>query len=467
MRTYFDKIWDAHVIRPVGEAGFLVHIDRHFLHEVSGAISLKSLDASGLKVRNPNLTFATMDHVVDTHQGRDMTSRIPNGTEFLRELAVRARSHAIQLFGLDDPRQGIVHVIAPELGLVLPGMTFVCGDSHTCTVGGVGAFAWGIGASDGEHVLATQTIVQTRPKTLRVVFDGVLSGEVSAKDLTLAMIGQCGTAGALGYAAEFSGSVIRAMPMEGRLTMCNMAIEFGARTGMVAPDEVTYQFLHGRPFVPKEGLWDQALAYWQGLEAADDAVYDKEIQVDCRHLAPQITWGTSPEDVMAIDGEIPNPDEAFQGPTREAKQRALSYMGLQGGQRLEGVPIDAAFIGSCTNSRLDDLRSAARILRGSRVAPSVRAICTPGSSAVKAAAEAEGLHRIFIDSGFEWGEAGCSMCFSAGGDSFRPRARVISTTNRNFEGRQGPGVRSHLASPATVAFSAIRGRIVDTRKLGL
>jgi 3-isopropylmalate/(R)-2-methylmalate dehydratase large subunit len=466
MPAYFDKIWDAHVIRPVGETGFLIHIDRHFLHEVSGAVSLKSLDAAGLTVRNPKLTFATIDHVVDTHAGRGMTSRIPNGAEFMRELAARSHNHAIQMFGLDDPRQGIVHVIAPELGLVMPGMTFVCGDSHTCTVGGVGAFAWGIGASDGEHVLATQTIVQTRPKTMRITFDGSIPSGVSAKDLTLAMIGRCGAASGLGYAVEFAGQAVRTMSMESRLTMCNMAIEFGARTGLVAPDDVTYEFLHGRPFAPKAVLWDQALDYWRRLAADEDAVYDKEVVFDCRDLAPQITWGTSPEDVIAIDGVVPEPGQVFEGQTREAKERALSYMGLRGGQRLEDVPIDAAFIGSCTNSRLDDLRAAAQILRGSHVAPSVRAICTPGSTGVKRAAEAEGLHRVFIDSGFEWGEAGCSLCFSAGGDSFKPGARVVSTTNRNFEGRQGAGVRSHLASPATVALSAIRGCIADTRKVG-
>jgi 3-isopropylmalate/(R)-2-methylmalate dehydratase large subunit len=395
-----------------------------------------------------------------------MTSRIPKGAEFMRELTERARRHGIQMFGLDDPRQGIVHVIAPDLGLVLPGMTFVCGDSHTCTVGGVGAFAWGIGASDSEHVLATGTIIQTRPKTLRVAFEGIPHERVSAKDLILALIGKYGASGGLGYAAEFAGSAVRTLSMLGRLTMCNMAIEFGARTGMVAPDDVTYEFLHGRPFAPQGALWDQALAYWRALPSDEGAIYDKELVLDCRNLAPQITWGTSPEDVIPIDGVVPDTDRAFEGQTRAAKQRALSYMGLEGGQRLEDVPIDAAFIGSCTNSRLEDLRVAAKILRGERVAPGVRAICTPGSSAVKAAAEVEGLHRIFIDAGFEWGEAGCSLCFSAGGDSFVRGARVISTTNRNFEGRQGAGVRSHLASPATVALSAIRGRIADTRKLG-
>jgi 3-isopropylmalate/(R)-2-methylmalate dehydratase large subunit len=301
---------------------------------------------------------------------------------------------------------------------------------------------------------------------MRVNFNGAISRGVSAKDVTLAMIGQFGTAGGLGYAVEFAGSGIRSLPMEGRLTLCNMAIEFGARTGMVAPDDATYQFLHGRPFAPKGGLWDQALSYWQGLASDEGAIYAKEVSVDCGNIAPQITWGTSPEDVVAIDGVIPDPDQAFAGQTRDAKLRALSYMGLRGGQRLEGVAIDAAFIGSCTNSRLEDLRAAARILAGAKVAPGVRAICTPGSTGVKAAAEAEGLHRIFIDAGFEWGEAGCSLCFSAGGDSFKPGARVISTTNRNFEGRQGAGVRSHLASPATVALSAIRGRIADTRKIG-
>lgn len=463
-QTFFDKIWAAHVIRPVGDAGFLVHIDRHFLHEVSGAVSLKSLDEAGLSVRNPQLTFATIDHVVDTHAGRGMTSRIPRGAEFMRELAARAEAHQIQMFGLDDARQGIVHVIAPDLGLALPGMTFVCGDSHTCTVGGVGAFAWGIGASDGEHVLATQTLVLPRPKTMRITFEGPAPANVTAKDLILALIGRYGTAAGLGCAVEFTGSAIRALSMQGRLTLCNMAIEFGARTGLVAPDDVTFDFLHGRPFAPWGALWDQALAYWRGLPSEADARYDKELTLDCRQLAPQITWGTSPEDVIPIDAAIPDPAVAFEGQTRAAKERALSYMGLEAGRPLEGLPIDAAFIGSCTNSRLEDLRAAALMLRGRRVAGGVRAICTPGSTAVKAAAEAEGLHRTFLDAGFEWGEAGCSLCFSAGGDSFPPRARVVSTTNRNFEDRQGAGVRSHLASPATVALSAVEGRIADVRK---
>jgi 3-isopropylmalate/(R)-2-methylmalate dehydratase large subunit len=466
MRTYFDKVWEAHVIRSMGENGFLIHIDRHFLHEVSGAVSLKSLDEAGLAVRNPELTFATIDHVVDTHAGRGMTSRIPRGEDFMRELATRAREHQIRMFDLEDVRQGIVHVIAPELGIVLPGMTFVCGDSHTCTVGGVGAFAFGIGASDGEHVLATQTMVQTRPKTMRVTFEGQLAANVSAKDMILALIGRYGTSCGLNYAVEFAGPAVRALPMQGRLTMCNMAVEMGARTGLVAPDDVTYDFLHGRPFAPSGALWDQAVATWRSLPSDDEASYDQEFSLDCAALAPQITWGTSPEDVISIDGAVPDPTQAFQGETRAAKVRALGYMGLEGGQRLEGLAIDAAFIGSCTNSRLDDLRAAAAFLKGRRVAQGVRAICTPGSTSVRLAAEAEGLHQVFRDAGFEWGEAGCSLCFSAGGDSFPPGARVISTTNRNFEDRQGAGVRSHLASPVTVALSAVRGRISDVRKAG-
>ncbi len=465
MSSFFDKVWDAHLIRPVGDEGFLLHIDRHFLHEVSGAVSLKSLDEQGHKVRNPELTFATIDHVVDTHAGRGMTSRIPRGVEFMEELKARAEAHGIKLFDLDDPRQGIVHVIAPDLGLVQPGMTFVCGDSHTCSVGGIGAFAWGIGASDGEHVLATQAITVRRPKTMRVNFLGSPPHGVYAKDLVLALIGKFGASGGLGYAVEFAGPAIRNLSMQGRLTMCNMAIEFGARTGMVAPDDVTYEFLHGRPFAPKDEMWDKALAYWKTLPSSPDATFDKELTLDCSNLAPQVSWGTSPEDVIGIDGFVPDPTAAFEGQTRAAKMRALSYMGIEGGDRLEGTRIDAAFIGSCTNSRLDDLRVAAEILRGRKIASGIRAICTPGSTATKLAAEAEGLDRVFLDAGFEWGEAGCSMCFSAGGDSFPSGARVISTTNRNFEGRQGDGVRTHLASPATVAFSAIEGKISDTRKM--
>lgn len=466
-KTYFQKVFDDHIIEDLGDGEYLIHIDRNFVHELSGAIAFKSMDENGRKVRNSDLNFATIDHVVDTEPGRGMTSKIPGGNDFMRELSQRVGKHDVRFFGLDDPAQGIVHVIAPELGIALPGLTFTCSDSHTCTIGGIGAYALGIGSTDSEHILATQTMIQVRPKSMRVRFTGRLSPGVYPKDLILSLIGSRGTAGGNGYTVEYAGEVIESMSIEGRLTMCNMAVEFGARSGMVAPDERTFEYLEGRPYTPKGADWERAVAYWKTLRSDADAVYDLDFEIDATALAPQVTWGTSPEHVIGIDERIPDPSTITSEVLRKSRERALGYIGLQPGDALLGQKIDGVFIGSCINSRLSDLRVAAGILRGHKIAPGIKAICTPGSQAVKRAAEAEGLHEVFLDAGFEWRESGCSLCMSgnAGGEKFEPEARVIATTNRNFEDRQGPKVRSHLASPATVAASALTGCIADARSL--
>ena len=468
LRTLFEKIWDDHVIADLGDGAFLIHIDRNFLHEVSGAVSLKEMDKRGRRVRNPELAFGTLDHVLETTAGRGMTTRMPGGDDFLKEYSTRIVPHKIRYFDLSDPRQGIVHVIAPELGAVLPGMTFVCGDSHTCTVGAVGAFAWGVGSGDSEHALVTQTLIQTKPKTMRIDLAGTMASGVYAKDLILALIGRYSAAGGTDYAIEFAGEAVRSMSMAGRLTLCNMAVEFGGRTGMVAPDDITFSYLKEREFSPRGDAWDSALQYWQTLPSDPGARYDMEIELDCSSLAPQVTWGTSPEHVIGINGVVPDPARTANKVSRASQERALVYGDVRPGQRLAGLPISGAFIGSCTNSRIDDLRAAANILRGRQVSPGVTAICVPGSSAVKRQAESEGLDRVFLESGFEWRHSGCSLCMSGatGGESFEPNARVIASTNRNFEDRQGIHVRSHLASPATVAASALAGHIADPRTLG-
>lgn len=465
--TLFDKVWNDHVIGVVGDGAYLLHVDRNFLHELSGAVSLRALDARGRQLHSPALTFGTLDHVLETTPERGMTTRIPGGNDFLHEFSTRAVSRGIHFFGLDDMRQGIVHVIAPELGIVMPGMTFVCGDSHTCTVGGVGAFAWGVGTSESEHVLATQTIVQTKPKRMRVNFEGTLASGVFAKDMILALIGRHGAGGGAGYAIEFAGSTVRTLPMSGRFTLCNMAVEFGGRTGMVAPDDITFDFLYEREFSPKDGAWDSAVIAWRLLPSDMQAIFDAEITLDCSTLVPQVSWGTSPEHVIGIDEVVPYPEASGQADAGASRVRAMEYMGLKPGERLLGQPIEGVFIGSCTNSRLDDLREAAAILKGRKVAPGILAICSPGSSSVKRAAELEGLDKVFIEAGFAWRESGCSLCVSGGmgGESFSDGARVVASTNRNFEHRQGRNVRSHLASPATVAASAVMGVIADARWL--
>jgi 3-isopropylmalate/(R)-2-methylmalate dehydratase large subunit len=457
-RTIFDKIWDAHAIMAIDAETALVLIDRVLLHERTGSVALESLAAMGRPVDAPRQAFATMDHIVDTLPGRTDATTMPTGTAFIT--ATRAATHAagITLFDLGDARQGIVHVISPELGIVLPGATLVCPDSHTCSQGALGALAWGIGSTEAEHALATSTLRVKRPRTMRVTIDGVLGAGVTAKDLALHLLATFGSAGGSGHIVEYAGSAVRALDVEARLTLCNMATEFAAFSAIIAPDETTFAYLQGRPYAPKGAAWDDAIAQWRALASDPDAAFDRELRIDAGDVRPMVTWGTSPQQAVPIDGSVP-------GDTGDAAVRARDYMDLAPGAALLGQPIGAAFIGSCTNGRLSDLRRAAAILRGRHVAPGVRAICVPGSTAVRAAAEAEGLDRVFREAGFEWREAGCSMCFFAGGESFGARERVISSTNRNFESRQGPGTRSHLASPETVAASAIAGRIADPAAL--
>jgi 3-isopropylmalate/(R)-2-methylmalate dehydratase large subunit len=417
-----------------------------------------------LKVHNPELTFATPDHAISTAHGRAGTSKI--GQELLAALRVETSASGIQMFDIDQPGQGIVHVIGPELGLSLPGCLIVCGDSHTCTHGGLGALAFGIGSSELTHVLATQALIQRRPKTMRVRFNGKLPLGVTAKDLILALIGHVGAAGGTGYAVEYAGSAIRDMPVEGRLTICNLSIELGAKMGMVAPDEKTFEFLRARRYAPKGEMWEQALGAWRQLPSDADAVFDKEVIIDVETITPQVTWGISPEHVVGVDGHVPNPQEIDDPARRASVEAALEYMGLEGGAPIAGTPVDWVFIGSCTNSRLSDLRAAAEIARGRKVAPRVRAWVVPGSETVKREAVAEGLDKLFTDAGFEWREPGCSMCLAANGETVAPGQRSVSTSNRNFVGRQGPRARTHLASPASAAAAAIAGVITDVRTMG-
>ncbi len=465
-RTIVEKIWDLHCVADLGDATHLLYIDRIFLHERTGSIALKGLENEQRRVRNPEHVFCTMDHIVDTFPGRTDATTMPGGSEFITTTRAASLAAGINLFDLGDDRQGIVHVVSPEQGIALPGITLVCPDSHTCTLGGLGALAWGIGSTDGEHALATKTLVVKKPALMRVSFDGSLAFGVTAKDMILHLIGQYTAAGGVGFAVEFCGEAIRELSIEARMTLCNMAVEFGAWTGIVAPDEKTFEYVRGRPYAPRTDLWDQAILHWQSLCSDPDAHFDKEIQIDCSDIVPQITWGTSPQHEVGIDGIVPDPKNEPDAHIRQSIERALDYMALEPGTPLEGIPIDAAFIGSCTNSRLSDLRTAAEILKDHRIAPGVKAICVPGSSQVKKAAEAEGLDKIFTAAGFEWRESGCSMCFFAGGESFGNQERVVTSTNRNFENRQGPRTRSHLASPATVAASAIHGCLTDVRKLG-
>jgi 3-isopropylmalate/(R)-2-methylmalate dehydratase large subunit len=462
-RTLFEKLWTAHLVRDLGNGVGLLAIDRIFLHERTGSIALKSLRQSGRAIADPARVFCTMDHIVDTLPGRGDDTRMPGGRAFIVETREAAREAGLRLFDVQDPDQGIVHVISPELGIALPGATIVCPDSHTCTQGAMGAMAWGIGSTEAEHALATGTLRVRRPRTLRVRFEGRLPPGVTAKDLSLALLRRHGAAGGDGCAVEYAGAAVRDLDVEARLTLCNMATEFSAMTAVIAPDERTFEYLHGRRFAPAGAAWDAAVAQWRRLASDEGARFDREISIAADDLAPMVTWGTSPQHASPIDGRVPELQDS--GTSREAYERALAYMDLHPGVELGSLAIDAAFIGSCTNSRLSDLRRAAAVLRGRRVAPGVRAICVPGSMTVKRAAEAEGLDRVFRESGFEWRESGCSMCFYAGGESFGPRQRVVSSTNRNFESRQGPETRTHLASPETVAASAIAGRLADPRRL--
>lgn len=433
----------------------LVAIDRIFLHERTGAAALGSLKAAGRVVANPSRVFCVMDHIVDTRPGRGDKTLMPGGQAFITETRAAAREAGLTLFDVTDPDQGIVHVVSPELGIVLPGATLIAPDSHTCTQGALGALAWGIGSSEAEHAMATGTLRIAQPQTMRVTFAGTLTTGVTPKDMILTLIARHGASGGKGHAVEFSGEAVRALDMEARMTLCNMATEFSAMTGMIAPDDTTFSYLEGRRYAPKGDQWAAAIAQWRMLASDPGAEFDAEITIDAASIEPMVSWGTSPEQSVGVSGAVP----------LDAGERPLDYMGVAAGQALAGTPIDAAFIGSCTNGRLSDLRRAATLLDGRHVAPGVKALCVPGSSAVKRAAEAEGLDKVFAAAGFEWRESGCSMCFYAGGESFPAGSRVISSTNRNFEGRQGPGIRTHIASPETVAASAIAGRIADPREL--
>jgi len=462
-RTLLAKIWDQHVIAQISEDTDLLHIDRHLLHDLGGSRGLLDLKSRGLKVHDPELTFATPDHAISTARGRAGTIKI--GQELLAALRIETSASGIQMFDIDQPGQGIVHVIGPELGLSLPGCLIVCGDSHTCTHGGLGALAFGIGSSELTHVLATQALIQRRPKSMRVRFEGKIPLGVVAKDLILALIGHVGAAGGTGHAVEYAGSAIRSMPIEGRLTICNLSIEFGAKMGLIAPDETTYEYLRGRPYAPQGETWEQAVNAWRQLPSDPDAVFDNEAIIDVEKIIPQVTWGISPEHVIGVDGRIPDPSAIGDPARRTAVETALEYMGLQPGAPIAGTPVDWVFIGSCTNSRLSDLRAAAEVARGRKVAAGVRAWVVPGSETVKREAVAEGLDRLFIDAGFEWREPGCSMCLAANGETVSPGQRSVSTSNRNFIGRQGPQARTHLASPASAAAAAIAGAITDVRAM--
>jgi 3-isopropylmalate/(R)-2-methylmalate dehydratase large subunit len=462
-RTLFDKLWTEHLVADLGGGVGLLAIDRIFLHERTGSIALKSLAQSGRHVVDPARVFCTMDHIVDTLPGRGDDTLMPSGRSFIVETRAAARAEGIRVFDVRDPDQGIVHVISPELGIVLPGATVVCPDSHTCTQGAMGALAWGIGSTEAEHALATGTLRVSRPNTMRVTFEGRLPRGVTAKDLSLALIRRHGAVGGNGHAIEYAGAAVRDLEVEARLTLCNMATEFSAMTGMIAPDDKTLAYLEGRRYAPAGVDWQRAVAHWRTLATDDGASFDREITIAADELAPMVSWGTSPQHAARITDRVP--ELADSGASAEAYARALAYMDVEPGVELQSLEIGAAFIGSCTNGRISDLRRAAQVLRGRRVAPGVRALCVPGSMAVKRQAEAEGLDRVFLAAGFEWRESGCSMCFYAGGESFGPRQRVVSSTNRNFESRQGPETRTHIASPETVAASAIAGHLADVREL--
>ena len=464
MPTLIDKIWKRHVIRELSDGRTLLHIDRHLIHDGSSRQAFDGLRATFRTVRNPTLNFAVVDHIVSTLPGRTGES-YPPGQERIRALRVNCIEFGLELYDVDSPRQGIVHVIAPELGIALPGCTLVCGDSHTATNGGLGALAWGIGTTEVMHVMAAQALLMRKPKQMRVTFRGTPQEGIYAKDLILYFIGKHGVAVGTGFAVEYAGDAIRTMTPEERMTVCNMSIEFGARIGIVAPDDAAIQYVAGRPFAPTGSKWDAALADWRGLQSDPGAKFDRDFEIDCSHVRPQITWGTSPQDLVAVDEPLPDPFAVADPERRAAIKRALTYMALTPGHTLEDIPIDYAFIGSCTNSRLSDLEAAARVVQGRKVHEGVKALVVPGSMQVKVAAEAAGLDKIFIEAGFEWRNAGCSMCVTSNGDMVDPRKRSISTTNRNFEHRQGPQARTHLASPAMVAAAAVSGCIVDVRKL--
>jgi 3-isopropylmalate/(R)-2-methylmalate dehydratase large subunit len=462
-QTLFDKIWDAHLVARRADGRDLVYIDRHVLHELHAPHAFEQLDKQQRPVRRPDLTFSMQDHTVATRPGRDDATN-PSGAAFLKAMREGSRRNGIRLFDIDDPEQGISHVVAPELGMVLPGATHAVPDSHASTVGGLGALAFGCGTSELAHILATQVMALRRPKRMRIRLEGRLGPHVTAKDVALRLIGDLGVAGARGYTVEYAGAAVRAMAIESRMTLCNLNIEMGGRSGFVAPDESTFSWIAGRPYAPQGAMWDAAVAHWRTLASEGDAAFDRDHVLDCSGLEPQITWGTDPSQVLAISGRVPDPSAA-EPSRRAAVESALAYMGLTPGMALTGLPVDRVFIGSCTNSRLPDLAAAAEIVRGRHVADGVVAMVVPGSTTVKREAEAAGFDRVFRDAGFFWGESGCSMCAGGNGDRGEPGERCVSTTNRNFEHRQGPKVRTHLVSPATAAATAVVGRIADVRRL--
>ena len=462
--TLYDKVWDGHVVKSFADGASLLYVDRHLVQEVSSPQAFAGLQQTGRRVRCPEAHIAVADHAVPT---RFRDRPLPDGlaARQVSRLQENAEAFGIDYIPLRDARHGIVHIIGPELGFTLPGSTLVCGDSHTCTHGAFGTIAFGIGASECECVFATQTLRQTRQKRMRVSLDGHLSEGLAIKDVVLALIAAIGTGGGKGHAIEYAGSTVAALSMEARMTLCNMSIEAGSRVGMVAPDDATFAYLEGRPLAPRGAAWERALDHWRGLPSDRDAVFDREVRLDVSGLAPHVSWGTTPEEAAPIDGRIPDP-AAEPDPARRARMaRSLAYMGLQPNTRLEDVAIDRVFIGSCTNGRIEDLRSAATLIGGRRVAGTVTGIVVPGSAAVRAQAEAEGLDRIFLDAGFEWRDAGCSMCVAMNDDRLQAGQRCASTSNRNFEGRQGAGGRTHLMSPAMAAAAAIAGHLVDVRAM--
>src|SRR5215210_4769494 len=464
-KTLVEKVWEKHMVRSAEEEPDLLYVDLHLVHEVTSPQAFEGLRLAGRGVRRPDLTLATMDHNVPTTEiGLPINDRV--SAKQMEALRKNCEEFGIRLHQWGSIGQGIVHVIGPEQGLTLPGMTIVCGDSHTSTHGAFGALAFGIGTSEVEHVLATQTLPQVRPKTMAVTIDGELQPGVTAKDVILAIIGEIGTGGGIGHIIEYRGSTIRSLSMEGRMTVCNMSIEAGAKAGMIAPDDITFAYLEGRAHAPKGALWERALDDWRTLPTDDGAVFDREVFLDGAAIRPHVSWGTNPGQVVPIDGEVPHPETISDPGAREVATRALRYMGLEPGTRMREIPVDTVFIGSCTNSRIEDLRLAATVVAGRRVQPGVRAMVVPGSMRVRAQAESEGLDLIFKDAGFEWRAARCSMCLGMNPDKLRPGERCASTSNRNFEGRQGPGGRTHLVSPAVAAATAIAGTFTTPTELG-
>jgi len=463
-RTLFDKIWDSHIVNRQDDGTCLVYIDRHLVHEVTSAPAFEGLRQAGRKVRRPDLTLAVADHNVPT---TDRSKGIADAESRLQidTLTANCKDFGVPLYDMDDVRQGIVHIIGPEQGFTLPGLVIVCGDSHTSTHGAFGSLAFGVGTSEVEHVLATQTLLQKPAKNMLVKVEGKLPNGVGAKDLILAIIGKIGTAGGTGSVIEYAGDAIRGLSMEGRMTVCNMSIEAGARAGLIAPDETTFAYLEGRPMSPKAAAWEAAVAYWKTLPSDPGARYDREVTLDAAQIPPLVTWGTSPEDVVPVTGMIPTLEQAADPTQREAYERKYEYMGLKPGQKVSDLKVDHVFIGSCTNGRIEDIRSAAAVVKGRKVAKGVRALLVPGSGLIKEQAEQEGLDRVFVEAGFEWREPGCSMCLAMNADKVGYGERCASTSNRNFEGRQGRGARTHLMSPAMAAAAAIRGHLADVREL--